>query len=66
VVLDQNDPDLAGRSGDAITNAFIFSGTRSLVRDVMVAGRWVVREKRHPKARAAAAAYKRALKALLA
>jgi formimidoylglutamate deiminase len=66
VVLDENDADLAGRSGDAITNAFIFSGTRSLVRDVMVAGRWVVKGKRHAKARAAAAAYKRALKTLLA
>ncbi|HEV3011572.1 MAG TPA: formimidoylglutamate deiminase [Burkholderiales bacterium] len=66
VVLDQESVDLTGRSGDAIANAFIFSGARSLVRDVMVAGRWVVREKRHPKARAAAAAYKRTLKALLA
>ena len=58
--------DLTGRSGDAIANAFIFSGARSLVRDVMVAGRWVVKEGRHAKARAAASAYKRALKALLA
>ena len=66
VVLDEDDPDLAGRSGDAIGNAFIFSGARSLVRDVMVAGRWVVRKKRHAKARAAAAAYKRVLKELLA
>jgi formimidoylglutamate deiminase len=66
VVLDPEDVNLAGRSGDAITNALIFSGARSLVRDVMVAGRWVVKGKRHPKARAAAAAYKRALKTLLA
>jgi formimidoylglutamate deiminase len=65
VVLDENDPDLADRSGDAITNAFIFSGARSLVRDVMVAGRWVVKGKRHAKARPAASAYKRTLKALL-
>lgn len=66
VVLDQEDVNLAGRSGDAITNAFIFSGARGLVRDVMVAGRWVVRKKKHGKARAAATAYKNALKALLA
>ena len=66
VVLDENDPDLAGRSGDAITNAFIFSGARGLVRDVMVAGRWVVEGRRHAKERAAATAYKRALKTLLA
>jgi hypothetical protein len=37
-----------------------------MVRDVMVAGRWVVREKHHAKARPAASAYKRALKELLA
>jgi formimidoylglutamate deiminase len=66
VVLDEDDPDLADRRGDAITNALIFSGARGLVRDVMVAGRWVVRQKRHPKTRAAATAYKGALKALLA
>lgn len=66
VVLDPENVDLAGRTGDAIANALIFSGAQSLVRDVMVAGRWVVRQKRHAKARAAAAAYKRALKQLLA
>jgi formimidoylglutamate deiminase len=66
VVLDNENPDLAGRSGDAIANAFIFSGARSLVRDVMVAGRWVVQEGRHPKAQAAASAYKRVLEDLLA
>ena len=66
VVLDPADPDLTGRSGDAITNAFIFSGTRGLVRDVMVAGRWVVRNRRHAKARAAAVAYRKALRQLLA
>jgi formimidoylglutamate deiminase len=65
VVLDEGDVDIAGRSGDAIANALVFSGSRSLVRDVMVAGRWVVRDKRHPRARAAAARYKKALQALL-
>jgi formimidoylglutamate deiminase len=65
VVLDKENSDLTGRSGDAIANAFIFSGARSLVRDVMVAGRWVVQEKRHPKAQAAASAYKQALQDLL-
>jgi formimidoylglutamate deiminase len=66
VVLDKENPDLTGRSGDAIANAFIFSGARSLVRDVMVAGRWLVQERRHPKAQAAASAYEQALKELLA
>jgi formimidoylglutamate deiminase len=65
VVLDANHIDLQGRSGDAIANAFMFSGASGLVLDVMVAGQWVVQEKRHPKAQAAASAYKRALKDLL-
>jgi len=65
VVLDAGNPDLAGRTGDAIANALVFSGARSLVRDVMVAGRWVVRERRHPRAEAAERNYRAAVKALL-
>jgi formimidoylglutamate deiminase len=66
VVLDADQADLTGRTGDAIANALVFSGARELVRDVMVAGRWVVQDKRHPKAGQASAAYKRTLKRLLA
>jgi formimidoylglutamate deiminase len=65
VVLDGNHIDLQGRSADAIANTLIFSGAGSLVRDVMVSGQWVVQERRHPGAPAAAASYKRALKDLL-
>jgi formimidoylglutamate deiminase len=61
VVLDANHIDLQGRSSDAIANALIFSGAGALVRDVMVAGRWIVKEKRHPGAESAAAAYKEAV-----
>jgi formimidoylglutamate deiminase len=64
VVLDPEHVDLAGRSGDAITNALIFSGSDALVRDVMVAGRWAVREGRHAHEEAAAADYKQAVTAL--
>jgi formimidoylglutamate deiminase len=63
-VLDPEHVDLAGRSGDAITNALIFSGSDALVRDVMVAGRWAVREGRHAHEEAAAADYKQAVTAL--
>jgi formimidoylglutamate deiminase len=66
VVLDPEHADLAGRTGDAIANALVFSGATGLVRDVMAAGRWVVRDRRHPKAAQANAAYKRTLKQLLA
>jgi formimidoylglutamate deiminase len=66
VVLDSGALDLVGREGNAIANALIFSGAHDLVRDVMVAGRWVVRNRRHANAQTAAAAYKKALKELLA
>jgi formimidoylglutamate deiminase len=66
VVLDAEAPDLAGRSGDAIANALVFSGATDLVRDVMVGGSWAVRERRHPKEGAAAAAFRRAAQELLA
>ena len=65
-VLDAQHVDLEGRHGDAVANALVFSGGSGLVRDVMVAGRWVVREKRHAGAEEASAAYKRTLKQLLA
>ena len=66
VVLDADHVDLAGRSDDAIANALVFSGGTGMVRDVMVAGRWMVRQHRHPKVRTARAAYSKAVKELLA
>jgi formimidoylglutamate deiminase len=65
VVLDPNHVDLEGKAGDAIANALVFSGSTALVRDVMVAGRWVVSERRHAAEEAAAAEYKQCVKALL-
>jgi formimidoylglutamate deiminase len=66
VVLDGEHPDLAGRSGDAIANALVFSGSSDLVRDVMVAGRWAVQQKHHAAEEAAASRYREALKLLTA
>ena len=65
VVLDGASPDLAGRHGDALANAFLFSGTTGLVRHVAVAGRWVVRDGRHPQAEAASEHYRKAVSELL-
>ena len=65
VVLEADHPDLAARSGDAIANSFVFSGASGLVRDVMVAGEWAVRDRRHALEEAAAAAYKQALRELV-
>ena len=65
VVLDADHVDLAGRSGDAIANALVFSGATGLAREVMVAGRWVVQSGRHGKAEAASAAYAKAVRQLI-
>jgi formimidoylglutamate deiminase len=65
VVLDAAHPDLAGRSGDAIANALLFSGAGGLVRDVMVGGRWVVRDGCHVLAQQAASAYRNAVADLI-
>jgi formimidoylglutamate deiminase len=66
VVLDGQHPDIVARQGDAISNAFVFSGSRELVRDVMVAGRWAVERGRHASEDAAAEGYRRAVGGLLA
>ena len=66
VVLDGEHPDLASHRGDAIANALVFSGTTNLVRDVMVAGRWVVQERRHALEEKAAQRYARTVAELVA
>jgi formimidoylglutamate deiminase len=65
VVLDAGHADLSGRTGDAISNALIFSGGRGMVCDVMVGGAWVIREGSHPREEAATIAYKKAVSDLL-
>ncbi|HEX7012938.1 MAG TPA: formimidoylglutamate deiminase [Steroidobacteraceae bacterium] len=66
VVLDLNAPLFAGRSDDELIDTFVFSGTSEVVRDVMVAGRWLVQEGRHFAETAIAAGYKRAMQKILA
>ncbi|MEZ5925531.1 MAG: formimidoylglutamate deiminase [Hyphomicrobiaceae bacterium] len=48
ITLDAEHPLLVGRKDDTILDSWLFSGDRSLVRDVWVAGRPVVRAGRHP------------------
>ena len=66
VVLDASRPDLASRSGDSIANVAVFSGSGNLVRDVMVGGRWQVRDAHHPQEEKASADYVKAVRDLLA
>jgi formimidoylglutamate deiminase len=47
VVLDNTDPALIGQSINDVIDAAIFGPSRHAVRDVMVAGQWVVRDHRH-------------------
>ncbi|MFL6657227.1 MAG: formimidoylglutamate deiminase [Massilia sp.] len=47
LVLDSEHPNLAGIGADDVLGTFVFSGNDNLVRDVMVGGRWVVRERQH-------------------
>jgi formimidoylglutamate deiminase len=61
VVLDTEHPALVGRHRDSLLDAWIFSGNTTPVRDVMVAGRWVVRYGRHPAQHAIATAFARTM-----
>ena len=52
--------------GDTAANTFIFGGTTALVRDVMVAGHWVVEHRHHRLEESAARAFSQAVKPLVA
>ena len=62
--LDAAHPILAGRSGETLLDALVFSGNANLVRDVMVGGRWLVREGRHLRRDEIAEAYRAAVRRL--
>lgn len=47
VVLDEADPSLYGRCGAELLDSAVFGPGRQVVSDVMCAGRWVVRARRH-------------------
>jgi len=65
VTLDTDNPDIAGRAGDAILDAFIFAGGRA-VKDVWRAGRHVVAGGRHRERGRIAARYRQTRDRLLA
>jgi formimidoylglutamate deiminase len=66
IVLEATHPDLENRSGDALTNSFVFSGSGAMLRDVMVGGRWAIRAGRHALEESARRGYSRALRELVA
>jgi formimidoylglutamate deiminase len=46
--VDLDDVSIAGNSGNDLLPLAVFSLSRSAIRDVVVNGRWVVRDQRHP------------------
>jgi formimidoylglutamate deiminase len=63
--LDAAHPILAGRAGEILLDALVFSGNVNLVRDVMVGGRWLVRDGRHVRREEIAEGYRAAVKRLI-
>jgi formimidoylglutamate deiminase len=61
VVLDSEHAVLAGRPLERVLDAWVFVNHRSPIRDVMVGGRWVVKDGVHRERAAVLADYRRAL-----
>ncbi len=61
VVLDDDHPALASQAAEDSLDAAIFGAVAAPVRDVLVGGRWVVRDRRHPAEEAVLARYREAL-----
>jgi formimidoylglutamate deiminase len=64
LVLDSDHPNLDGLLEDDVLGRFLFCGNDNLVRDVLVGGRWVVRDGRHISQDAIAQDYKAVVRAL--
>jgi formimidoylglutamate deiminase len=47
LVLDASHPSMAGAAPDAVLDRLMFAGADRSIRDVMVRGRWVVKDRRH-------------------
>jgi formimidoylglutamate deiminase len=58
IVLDETSPLLVARDARSMLDSFLFAGNTPLVRDVMVGGRWQVRDFRHHDEERIAARYR--------
>ncbi|MBC3255480.1 formimidoylglutamate deiminase [Pseudomonas paralactis] len=65
IVLDGSDPYLATASEDGILNRWLFAGGDRQVRDVLVNGKWVVRDGHHAGEEDSSRAFTQVLKDLL-
>ena len=58
-------PTLHGKSADSLVDSWVFAGNGPALRDVMVGGRWVVRQGRHAAEGRIGAAFRRTLDRIL-
>jgi formimidoylglutamate deiminase len=47
LVLDETHPSMAGAAAHTALDHLLFAGASAAIRDVMVAGRWVIKDGRH-------------------
>jgi formimidoylglutamate deiminase len=48
LVLDASHPAMAGVADDGALDRLLFAGADKAIRDVMVGGKWVIKDHRHP------------------
>ena len=65
IVLDDNSPLLTARDEGTVLDSFLFAGNTPLVRDVMVGGRWQVRDFQHHDEERIAARYRQTVASLV-
>ncbi len=65
IVLDDRAPLLAARDTTTVLDTLVFAGNQNLVRDVMVAGRWVVRDFHHLDEQRIADRYRKTVESLM-
>ena len=61
IVLDDRHPAFAAATPDTLLDALVFAASTRPIRDVMVGGRWVVRDRTHAEAEPIQEAYRMAL-----
>lgn len=66
LVLDGESPALACKTGDTILDSLVFAADHGSIRDVLVAGRWRIRDGRHEQQEAILQRFKTTLATLLA
>ncbi|MBL8670535.1 MAG: amidohydrolase family protein, partial [Alphaproteobacteria bacterium] len=61
LVLDGQHPTLIDKVDDLVLDTLVFAGNGNPVRDVVVGGQWVVRERRHVREDEIVAAFRKAM-----